>query len=70
LQNANGIIDRLRKSIASIKFDAGLLNGNITASFGVTELKLNDDLTSLIGRADELLYEAKHGGRNCVVGRM
>ncbi|WP_296046331.1 GGDEF domain-containing protein [uncultured Alteromonas sp.] len=70
LQNANGIIDRLRKSIASIKFDAGLLNGNITASFGVTELKRNDDLTSLIGRADELLYEAKHGGRNCVVGRM
>ena len=70
LQNAKGIIDRIRKSIADIKFDSKVLSSNVTASFGVTELQRNDDMTSLVSRADELLYEAKHGGRNCVVGRV
>lgn len=70
LQNAKGIIDRLRKSIAEIKFDSKVLNSKVTASFGVTELQKNDDLTSLVSRADGLLYEAKHDGRNCVVGRV
>ena len=60
----------MRKAIAEIKFDSKVLNSKVTASFGVTELQKNDDLTSLVGRADGLLYEAKHGGRNCVIGRV
>ncbi|GGF62739.1 GGDEF domain-containing response regulator [Alteromonas lipolytica] len=69
LQNASGIIDRLRESIANINFDTDILNRNVTASFGVTHLRKNDNLSNLISRADELLYEAKNGGRNCVVSR-
>lgn len=41
--------------------------GNITASFGVTESKPGDLPQSILKRADELLYQAKSIGRNCVV---
>ena len=35
-------------------------------SIGIAELNLDDDLTSLLERADEALYQAKQGGRNQV----
>ena len=40
----------------------------ITASFGVASFRLEsqDSLDSLIGRADEAMYRAKHEGRNRV----
>jgi len=40
---------------------------NITASFGVSEFKVGDTLTSFITRADEQLYTAKRLGRNRVL---
>lgn len=39
----------------------------ITSSFGVVEYIENEDLESMIKRADELLYYAKDNGRNMVV---
>jgi two-component system cell cycle response regulator len=38
----------------------------IAASFGVAQAQPDEDGTSLIGRADELLYQAKAAGRNRV----
>lgn len=38
----------------------------ITASFGVAKLIENEDLASIIERADKALYAAKEGGRNQV----
>ncbi|AEK60956.1 hypothetical protein CFU_1124 [Collimonas fungivorans Ter331] len=40
---------------------------NVTASFGVVAFECDNDLESLIGRADQALYQAKHSGRNMVV---
>ncbi|NRA70687.1 MAG: diguanylate cyclase [Gammaproteobacteria bacterium] len=40
---------------------------NISASFGVSEFRTGDTLTSFITRADEQLYEAKRLGRNRVL---
>ena len=40
---------------------------NITASFGVAERLPQDTPTSLLERADKMLYEAKHLGRNRVM---
>ena len=38
----------------------------LTASAGVAELRAGDDVASLVQRADEALYDAKHGGRDQV----
>jgi len=44
--------------------------GAITMSFGVTEYLSGEPLEALVGRADQLLYQAKQDGRNRVVGSM
>jgi diguanylate cyclase len=38
----------------------------ITMSFGVAELKKNEEGSSLVSRADKTLYAAKEDGRNCI----
>jgi diguanylate cyclase len=47
------------------------LNGNekvlITFSAGVTQLKPEDDQSSVIKRADEAMYTAKQAGKNRVI---
>ena len=40
--------------------------GNVTASFGVAELRSNESSADLIRRADERLYAAKAAGKNFV----
>jgi diguanylate cyclase (GGDEF)-like protein len=40
---------------------------DLSASFGVVELQEDDDAESLIRRADDAMYSAKHRGRNRVV---
>lgn len=65
-----GIAERMRNRIEQM--DMTLPDGSqsirITASFGVACLQLesNENLDSLIKRADEALYKAKKDGRNCV----
>ena len=39
----------------------------VTASFGVVQYKENEEMESLIKRADTLLYIAKDSGRNIVI---
>ncbi|MFT9487345.1 GGDEF domain-containing protein [Tepidibacillus decaturensis] len=40
--------------------------GRVTASFGVAGYCPGDTVDTLVKRADELMYEAKAAGRNCV----
>lgn len=54
---------RLRQDIEQHRFPIG----RMTASFGVTGFSAEqDDLESMLERADKALYQAKADGRNCV----
>ncbi|MDD2921783.1 MAG: GGDEF domain-containing protein, partial [Anaerolineales bacterium] len=67
LEAARIIAERLRQNVMDAPFstDAGPLR--ITISVGVAQANEYETLKSLIERADQALYAAKHGGRNCVM---
>lgn len=58
--------EKLRKEIEETSFG---IAGKVTCSFGVTQFKETDDITSITKRVDEALYEAKGSGRNRVCVR-
>jgi diguanylate cyclase len=60
--------ERLRASVEGEPFDLGAGQGSapLPISAGVTELCKGDTHQSALIRADQALYEAKEGGRNCV----
>jgi diguanylate cyclase (GGDEF)-like protein len=64
LEEASQVAEMLRITIESEMFDGV---GNITCSFGITVLRDNESADTLLKRVDELLYQAKEGGRNTIV---
>ncbi len=60
---AAALAEGLRARIAALHFPQGRL---ATASFGVVSLWPGEDLKSMAARADHLMYDAKHAGRNRV----
>lgn len=62
---AERIADMLRKKIEALEFK--MLKKPLTMSFGVAEIKVEEDFDSLFKRADNALYEAKESGKNKVV---
>ncbi|KXS38346.1 MAG: hypothetical protein AWU55_1563 [Halomonadaceae bacterium T82-2] len=64
---AQRLAERLRHAIAA--HDFGLPATRITASLGVAEYRPDDTADTLIERADQRLYAAKHDGRNRVCAR-
>lgn len=68
--NAVAVAWGLCKKVNSKVLTAGNGNqlGKITISVGVSYLRDNDNLSSIIDRADKALYAAKKKGRNQVIG--
>jgi diguanylate cyclase (GGDEF)-like protein len=60
------IAERLRRAVADLVVPGHAGHVPLTVSVGVAELKPDDDLASLLSRADEALYRAKQAGRNLV----
>jgi len=68
LETARRIGERLRHEVASTPFEVRPgVPVSITLSVGLSALQPGDSLASLMKRADEALYLAKHEGRNRVV---
>lgn len=61
---AKNVAEKIRKAIESYKRDD--IPRQITASFGVTRFKENDNETSVLKKADDALYKAKKEGKNRV----
>jgi len=61
-------INRFREMFGALSFPFAGKSVSITATFGVAGSKTGDlkDFDALIRKADEMLYEAKRAGRNCV----
>lgn len=55
------LAERLRQALATRAFVADL---RVTASLGVVQARADDTVDALVRRADDLLYAAKHAGRN------
>ena len=59
--------EEIRAALAAYDWRAVADGLRVTASIGLTPLLPEDDALSVVRRADDLLYTAKHGGRNRVV---
>ncbi|MBA4003637.1 MAG: GGDEF domain-containing protein, partial [Delftia sp.] len=57
---------QLREAIRSTPIQVHGLELAATASFGVAQLQGAESAQELLQRADAMLYEAKHAGRDCV----
>jgi diguanylate cyclase (GGDEF)-like protein len=67
LEIAKTVAERLRKSISNAKIPTEKGNLSVTVSIGVAEIsELTPTLETLIARADQAMYIAKHKGRNQV----
>lgn len=68
--DAFGIAERMRKAFELRGAPGGTLDkafGRLTASFGIAQIFEAELPRGLIQRADQMLYEAKEGGRNRTV---
>ena len=63
---ASSVCEKIRTSIEEYNW-AEVADGlGVTASFGVADSTIGTDVGGILQVADELLYRAKHSGRNRV----
>ena len=61
------VAERIRAAIAARPLEShGAAAMALTISLGVASLRAGESLTDLLRRADQAMYQAKHGGRNTV----
>jgi diguanylate cyclase (GGDEF)-like protein len=63
VKNAACLAEELRESISRMDIPGV---GSVTASFGVAGYCPEDTIDTLVNKADNMMYEAKAAGRNCV----
>lgn len=67
IDDAYVLTEQLRREISRCEL-VGLPAGfKVTCSFGIVECRPDEQLWDAIGRADKMLYAAKHAGHNCTM---
>ncbi|WP_150303459.1 GGDEF domain-containing protein [Pseudomonas saliphila] len=61
------VAERIRAAIEDMRFEIKAEPLRMTISVGVAMLRNNESGDALLERSDQLLYQAKQNGRNCVV---
>ncbi|HJW55327.1 MAG TPA: GGDEF domain-containing protein [Burkholderiaceae bacterium] len=64
---ARAVLDRFREDVAALHFPAYTPSLRVSFSAGLVKMMPQEPARDALRRADEALYAAKHGGRNCVV---
>ena len=64
IREAAVFAEHVRENISDLIFDDGV---KITTSIGVSCIRADDSVVSLLERADKAMYQAKSQGKNCVV---
>ena len=67
LAGSQPLVEKLRGSIGQMDFHFKQAKVDITLSAGLTTVVEGDTDESIYERADKALYQAKHGGRDCLV---
>jgi diguanylate cyclase len=67
LQEAHGVVSRLRESMANLRMRVGDADISISISAGLAESVDHESQERLLSRADAAMYAAKAQGRNAVV---
>ncbi len=70
LADAKALLEQIRKKLEGLSLSVrttGQTVGNVTSSFGLVQLKPDEDKNALFERADQLLYRAKEEGRNRII---
>ncbi len=65
LKDAEITAEKARKAVAETCYTYDDVDLTVTASFGMAQLACGEGARSVVGRADEALYDAKESGRNC-----
>jgi diguanylate cyclase (GGDEF)-like protein len=68
-EEANAVLERVRAAIAEHRWSQLAPGLTLTASIGAAELAEAGEAPALLRLADRRLYDAKHGGRDRIVGR-
>ncbi len=67
-ENIEVTVNRFREQFSALSFPFVGKSVSVTATFGVAGSERGDlnDFDALVKRADEMLYDAKRAGRNCI----
>jgi two-component system cell cycle response regulator len=67
-ENVDMAVNRFREQFSALSFPFVGRSVSVTATFGIAGSERGDlkDFDALVRKADEMLYEAKRAGRNCV----
>ncbi len=73
LEDARSLLEQIRTKLQGLSLSVrttGQTVGHVTSSFGLVQLRPDEDKTSLFERADTLLYRAKEEGRNRIISEL